>query len=85
MADNDNKARKQPSRQSGGDASNDNEQVSNREDAGKSAGPRGEAIIGAGNKIHGDMLEGIIPGKSQSQDDNREESDDDERDEDQRK
>jgi hypothetical protein len=76
MPDNDNQQRKQPPQR--GDASNDNERVANRE-AGKSA-PRGEAIIGAGNKIHGDKLEGMIPGKSQSQE-HRTERDDDEEDE----
>ena len=72
MPDNDNEDRKQPSRQRGGEASNDNQQVSSQQVAdheGAKSSPRGEATIGAGNKVHGDELEGIIPGKSQSQND----------------
>jgi hypothetical protein len=82
MPDNDNQQRKQPSRPQRGDASNDNDQVSDSEQVSNSEGPskapRGEAIIGAGNKVHGDMLEGIIPGKSQSQDAHQPDDDSDE-------
>ncbi len=76
MPENDNDDRKQSARQRRDEASNDNQQVSNRDDEGGKAGTRGEAIIGPGNKVHGDKLEGMIPGKSQSQDDNRVDPDD---------
>lgn len=79
MTGNDNEQRKQSSRQQQGEASNDNQQVSHRDRAGET-GARGEAVNAAGNKVHGDKLEGMIPGKSQSQDDNRAEADGEDRD-----